>query len=133
MKHCVVPEAIRLKDPISGALGDVLSFRDATYKLLLNDPRWNDTPVQRARLVVVMKEFDKQPGETMVFDDQDFAMLKQIIEKPTKNQAGMAMTFDPLVQIQVDQFLQVILDASDGLPSSISKNAKTKSVSLSAV
>jgi hypothetical protein len=123
-KECVVPESIRLVDAVTGEPGEgpgsVVDFRTTAYKLWLNDMRWQDPPVRRARLTLILKEFDKRPGQKMRFEDEDHAILVDIIKKPSRNPQGQLILYDVLVQRQLEPFEQCILNAKtfslDGTP-----------------
>lgn len=126
MRTIVVPEPIQLVDAVTGKAGDIADFRTYAYKIWLNDPRWNDSISRRARLVLVCKEFDKRPGETIILEDSDYDVLKEIIEKPLRDQNGNVFAYQPLAQIQVDEFVRLVLNATKADASTALAGGKKK-------
>jgi hypothetical protein len=111
-KECVVPEPIEIEDPITGKTGVIYDFRTFAYKLWLNDQRWQDPLSRRARLTIILPEFDKRPGQKMRFQDEDHAVLVEIIKKPWRNpQTNQQILFDVLVQRQLEPFEKTVLEA----------------------
>jgi hypothetical protein len=111
MRYVQVPHTIQLKNLITKEDGERLTFRAYAYQLWLNDPRWESPKTNLLRLAKVMPEFEKLPGEWMELEDQDWAILKDIIVTPGTT-AGNPNLFVPLVQVQVGpKFDGAVLDA----------------------
>lgn len=82
-----------------------------------DDNRWQTPPTNLARLVNVMKEFTKAPGQVMEFEDQDFAILSKIVESPALGVHGITKEAVPmlpptLVSLQLESYRQLILTAT---------------------
>ena len=127
-KECVVPETIQVVEAITGQPGAIIPFRTAAYQLWLSDARWQNPLVRRARLTIILPEFDKRPGQKMRFADEDHAVLVDIIKNPAKNAAGLFMLYDVLIQRQLEPYEACILEARsfslDEVPSAPKKKAR---------
>jgi hypothetical protein len=105
MRYAKIPEPFQLRDIITKVPGEKLSFQQYAVNLWLNDERWTHPKSHLARLVRVLPEFEKPPGDWMAFEDQDWAIIKSIIDDPK-------VLLVPLVQVQVGPvFEDVILSA----------------------
>lgn len=117
-KECVVPEPVQIMNKLtgepmlnaSGAL-DIFDFRKVAYEKWLNDHRWQTPVSRRARLVLILPEFDKRPGQTMRFEDEDHAVLVDIVKNPGKDQQGKPLLYPPLTEAQIDHFNTCVLEA----------------------
>jgi hypothetical protein len=110
MHYFVIPHDILVKDRVSGK-SEKLSFVRYADLIWLNDARWETPKTNLARLVKVIAEFDKVPGEIAMLEDQDWGILKGIIESPGAGPNGPNLLV-PLVQIQVGPtFEGAVLDA----------------------
>ena len=76
MKYAIVPPPITVTDPLGRAQPGTVTLREYAIEHWLNDPvRWQKPPTRMASLVKVLPEFEKATGETMRFEDADFAIL----------------------------------------------------------
>jgi hypothetical protein len=127
MRYAQVPYPIKLRDVISKKEGDVLTFQTYAVFAWLDDLRWETPKSNILRLAKVVPEFEKAPGEWMEFEDQDWEILKTIVETPGTIQ-GQPKLFQPLVQMQVGPtFEKAILEAKQEDPRKVLANG-TKSV-----
>jgi hypothetical protein len=110
MHYFLIPHDILVKDRVSDK-SEKLSFVRYANLIWLNDARWETPKTNLARLVKVVAELDKAPGEMAVLEDQDWTILKGIIDSPAVGANGPNLLV-PLVQIQVGPtFEGAILDA----------------------
>jgi hypothetical protein len=105
-----IPHDILVKDRVTDKT-EKLSFVRYANLIWLNDSRWETPKSNLARLVKVVTEFDKAPGEWAMLEDSEWLILKSIIETPGTGPGGPIL-LTPLVQIQVGPtFEGVVLDA----------------------
>lgn len=118
MHYFPIPHDILVKDRVSGKT-EKLSFVHYANLIWLNDARWETPKTNLARLVKVIQELDKVPGEMATLEDQDWAILKGIIESPAMGANGPNLLV-PLIQIQVGPtFEGAVLDAPSNDPREI--------------
>lgn len=127
MRYVQIPQPIQLRDRFTGKTGDTVSFRDFAMYLWLNDTRWEKPKTNLARLMKVYPQFDKSPGEWIEFEDQDWAILKGIIDSPGNHPNGEPVLYAPLVHLQLIEFEKVVLEASSDDPRVASTNGKSAS------
>lgn len=107
MKTIKVPRDIVLVDPITGASGDTLAFKNTAIYLWLNDPRANSGPVSTARWSKVIDQFIAcTPDSSIYLEDEDYNLLKNIVETPQAK-------YPPLVARQVIAFDRAVIDATE--------------------
>jgi hypothetical protein len=99
MRYLQIPQDILVKDRIKGTI-EKLSFVQYANLVWLNDARWEMPKTNLARLVKVVTEFDKTPGEWALLEDQEWTLLKAIIDTPGTGPNGPTLLL-PLIQIQV--------------------------------
>lgn len=116
MKYAIVPSAVAVKNPHTGDVDATVTLRMLAMRLWLDDQRWEKPRANLARLMKILPEFEKEPGQIMNFEDADYAILRDIITKPFVDQNGGVKLFQPLVQIQVKSLEDAILDATDAAP-----------------
>lgn len=124
MKYFRVPNPIHARDPRTGEpmlemQGEpprptpiVKSLRDVAFELWLNDGR----AVEGGRKAI--KRWDKvcdafdgaEPGEVIALEDQDWEMLRKIIEAPK-------VMYGALLMRQMLPFIDAVLDARNEPPS----------------
>lgn len=110
MHYFQIPHDILVKDRVTGN-SEKLSFIRYANLIWLNDARWETPKTNLVRLMKVVVELDKAPGETAMLEDQDWEILKKIIDAPSMGQNGPNLLV-PLVQIQVGPtFEGAILEA----------------------
>ncbi len=111
MHYVQIPHDIQVKDRKTGTVTP-LSFVTYANLIWLDDTRWETPKANLARLMRVVAEIDRAaPGEWMLLEDQDWLILKDIIEKPGMR-GDVPTLLTPLVQIQVGPtFEGAILDA----------------------
>jgi hypothetical protein len=110
MHYNQIPQDILVKDRTTGKT-EKLSFLRYAELIWLNDARWETPKTNLARLVRVVAEFEKAPGDWFSLEDQDWAIVKGIIDSPAAGANGPNLLV-PLVQIQVGPtFEGAILDA----------------------
>lgn len=115
MHYLTIPQDIVVRDRVNGTT-EKLSFLRYAEIIWLNDARWEMPKTNLLRLVKVIAEFEKKPGELVMLEDADWEIVKSIIDKPTMGQNGPNLLV-PLVQIQVGPtFEGVVLDASTEEP-----------------
>lgn len=110
MRYLRIPEDIRLKNLQTKDDGQSISFHDYVYNIWLNDIRWESPKTNLARLSKILPEFDKKPGEIVELEDQDWTILKGIVDSPHVANGAPAL-YVPLVQIQLAPFEEVLLKA----------------------
>jgi hypothetical protein len=64
-------------------------------------------------------EFDKPVGSLMKFEDQDYAVLQTIIKEPFVDQAGNVKLPPALIQVQLEAFSDLLLNAVDKEPGAL--------------
>jgi hypothetical protein len=80
--------------------------------LWLDDERWTTPKARIAWLVKVVEELEKPPGEVMVFADEAWELLRDIIATPAVVQ-GRPLNLNPLAMAQLaPTFEGAILEAS---------------------
>jgi hypothetical protein len=104
MKTSVVPKKITLKDPISGALGQTLSFREYAYSHWFNDLKWANPLTNIDIFLKCKKEVDKPEGQEMSFEDADQVFFVEIVRTVPHEPA--------LIYMQVKEFDDAILNAT---------------------
>ena len=100
-KEIIVPAPITLKDQLTGASGQTVSIREWAFIGWLTEPRWHQ---DLARLAVVAQEFSKKLGEKMVFRDDDYSVLAEIVKNHKSQQP-------PLMAMQLESFKTLVLEA----------------------
>lgn len=111
MHYFHTPSDIVVKDRLTGKT-EALSFLRYAELIWFNDARWETPKTNLLRLVKVIAELEKKPGELAQLEDADWTILKTIIDQPAMGQNGPNLLV-PLVQIQVGPtFEGAILDAS---------------------
>jgi hypothetical protein len=122
IKKAFVPAPVTLVDTISGAprakeLGGPVVFTFAIYALVhwLNDKKFVNPFSNLDIMLRLKKEFLKEAGQEMQFQDQDLQFLAKIVENPSADREL------PLVQEQLVHFDKLILDLA---ASSSSKKSK---------
>ena len=93
MRYIRVPFPVALVNPITKEpTGESQSFTDLAFVLWLNDVRAGETPLRLVRWAKVVDAFRAtKPGGVIALEDEDFATLKAIVEKP-------AQAFPPLLR-----------------------------------
>jgi hypothetical protein len=106
MKRLTIPADVRLVDVLSGQPGDVLTFKAAACALWLNDARAASTPVKVARWSkVVHAILGAAAGDVVALDDEDHALLCEIVNSPKE-------TYPALVMVQIQAYAAAVLEAS---------------------
>lgn len=106
MKFFPIPHNIMVRDRISGN-SESFSFVRYANLIWFNDTRWETPKSNLARLVKVIAEFEKAPGEMALLEDQDWAIVKSIIDQPGQVNggpgapSGVPLLLVPTMQIQV--------------------------------
>lgn len=123
MRYVIVPEPIQLRNLVNGALGDLFPIKLYATNYWFDDNRWQTPPSNLARLVNVMKEFNKAPGQVMEFEDADFAILHSIVTTPAMGvnqvtQQAVPILPPALVSIQLEPYRQLFLTATNVKPDS---------------
>ncbi len=103
MKKSKVPGAIVLKDPISGKLGQTLSYREYAYGHWFGAQQWANPLTNIDIFLKCKKEIDKPEGEEMSFEDADHAFFAEVVRTVPHE--------PPLIYMQVKGFDDSILDA----------------------
>lgn len=112
MHYVQIPHAIQLQDPITKKGGEIVTFQKYAHDLWLNDPRWESPKANLARLMVVLPLLGKPAGEWVELEDQDWVILKSIIDVPGNGSGGAPTLYAPLVQIQLGPvFEKAVLEA----------------------
>ncbi len=124
MRYVQNPHPVALFDRITKKYGDTLTFQQYAHQCWLNDTRWETPKTNLARLIGIVDAFGKAPGEWIELEDQDWTILKSIIDVPgTPN--GSPNLYVPLVQIQVGPaFEGAILDAPSKDPRAVLNGTK---------
>lgn len=104
-----VPSSIILKDLITGQPGEAMSFRKHAYMVWFCDFRWSNPNTNIDRLIKVMPEFEKKPGEVIQLEDQDYSILSAVIRTPSDGSPALG----PLVQVQLRPFKDIVLNAKE--------------------
>ena len=110
MHYLQIPHAIEVTDRKTGGK-QTIPFRDFALTLWLNDSRWEKPRTNLARLGIIAPEFDKSAGEWIALEDQDYAILKSIIETPGTGPTGEPLLYVPLIHLQLTPFEKAVLDA----------------------
>jgi hypothetical protein len=125
MHYVQIPHSIRLQDPLTKKEGEIVSFQKFAHDLWFNDARWETPKTNLARLMVVLPLFGREPGEWVELEDQDWAILKTIIDTPGVGTGGGPTLYPPLVQIQIGPtFEKAILDSPTKDPRATLNGAK---------
>jgi hypothetical protein len=75
--------------------------------------------------MVVLPLLGRAPGEWVELEDQDWVILKSIIDMPGVGSGGAPTLYSPLVQIQVGPtFERAILDSPTKDPRAVLNGAK---------
>jgi hypothetical protein len=116
MRYITVPPHITLKNPRTKQpfedKGSTKPFIDYAFEVWFNDPRASENgPAKLRRWMKMVDAFEKycNPGDVVTLDDEDWTLLKTIIEAPK-------MSYPPLVAIQFDPFTVAVLEAPDTDP-----------------
>jgi len=110
MRYIQIPQDILVKDRILNKT-EKLSFLRYAELIWLNDARWETPKTNLARLIRVIAEFEKAPSDWALLEDQDWNIVKGIIDTPANGPGGPVL-LTPLVQIQVGPtFEGAVLDA----------------------
>jgi hypothetical protein len=113
MRYVTMPGPIQLVDPKSGQPAQAVTMKEYATQFWFDDPRWLKPILNITRLQKVMVEFTAPKGTDMVFEDSDFAILKDIIANPTTNAQGYPIMPTPLMYLQLKSFPEAILAAKD--------------------
>lgn len=104
MRYFPIPHNIMIKDRVSGN-SESFSFVRYANLIWFNDTRWETPKSNLARLIKVIAELEKAPGEMAMLEDQDWGIVKSIIDQPgLVNGAagpGVPLLLVPTMQIQV--------------------------------
>jgi hypothetical protein len=112
MHYVQIPHPIRLQDQVTKKEGEIVTFQKYAHDLWLNDPRWETPKTNLARLIGILPMFGREPGEWIELEDQDWAILKSIIDVPGTGTGGAPTLYAPLVQIQLGPtFEKAVLDS----------------------
>jgi hypothetical protein len=115
MKHCVVPRPIFLHNALTEKdEAEPWPFRKHWLLVWANEEVWATPRSNLARLVRVDRECSKPEGEAMTFEDDDYAILRKIVETPHPELRGKLVTCPPMVQVQLRAYDEAILSATDG-------------------
>lgn len=113
MRYITIPETVRLKNPRTKAdfegNDSSKSFIDYAFEVWFNDPRISEEgPVKLRRWMKMVDTFEKycNPGDVLALDEEDWRLLKMIVEKPK-------VSYPPLIASQFDSYSVAILDAPD--------------------
>jgi len=111
MRYFTIPQDIVVKDRLAGD-EKTMSFLRYAELIWFNDARWELPKTNLLRLVKVIAELEKNPGELAQLEDHDWGIVKNIIDQPSQGLNGTPNLMVPLVQIQVGPtFEGAILDA----------------------
>jgi hypothetical protein len=108
MKSFQIPNAIRLRDQITQAEGELVTFEQFAHSAWLNDSLWADPKSNLERLLLVLSQIKKPPMEWAELEDADWDLLASIVRKPVKQ--------PPLVLVQLRPFERAVLDATTRTP-----------------
>jgi hypothetical protein len=111
MRYVQIPQPIQLRDRFRGTTGDTVTFRDFALSLWLNDTRWEKPKTNLARLMKVYPQFGREPGNWIELEDQDWAILKNIIDVPAAHPSGEPVLYAPLIHLQLLDFEKAVLEA----------------------
>jgi len=115
MRYFQIPHDIVVRDRASNRT-EILSFVKYANLIWLNDVRWETPKSNLARLVKVVEQLDKAPGEVAALEDQDWKIVANIINVPGNGPNGPNLLV-PLVQIQVGPtFEGAVLNATEKDP-----------------
>lgn len=106
MRYAKVPETVELIDDRDGTRG-TLSFYKYACMAWLDDAAWMTPKSNLASLLKVIAECKREPGETMHFEDADWAILCHVIRTPS----GPASGIRPTIALQMMGYERAVLEA----------------------
>ena len=111
MRTALVPETVTLKDDRDGT-SSAYSFYQYACAVWLDDVLWQSPKINLASLIKIIPEVKKPVGETMRFEDADWALLCRVIQNPQLGPSGQPVYgIRPTLVLQLMAYERAILDA----------------------
>lgn len=115
MRYIICPEPITVTK--NNMPPQTISFSQYAEMAWYEDRRWQKPVTNMMRLSVVVGELCGPPGTLMSLEDQDWGILKSIIEQPETNHMGVPTLLpSPWFHLQLLPFEDLILKATKERP-----------------